>query len=65
MRLLIGTVIVFFGTLMAAGLVALGAPVVVDFVSVQQAGMGRRAAPGRMYMDAQAAPRAGDAQARR
>lgn len=65
MRLLIGTAIVFFGTLMAAGLVALGTPVLVDFVSAQQARMGSGAAPARLYMDARAAPRAGDAQARR
>ncbi len=36
MRLLIGTAIVFFGTLIAAAFVALGAPVVTDFVAAHQ-----------------------------
>ncbi len=65
MRLLIGTAIVFFGTLMAAGLFALGSPVVVDFVAAHQR-LTRSAAPHtRVSMDVQTAPRAGEAHVRR
>jgi len=64
MRLLIGTAIVFFGTLMAAGLVALGTPAVVDFVAARQAPPRRAAAHARPSLDAQAAARSGGADAR-
>lgn len=37
MRLLIESAIIFFGTLMAAALVALGGPAIVELVTVQEA----------------------------
>jgi hypothetical protein len=64
MRLLIGTAIVFFGTLMAAGLVALGTPVVADFVAAHQDPMRSTAPKQGPLIDAQVARQDGTGQGR-